>query len=110
MDYIEKTLTSHEDLDADEQMTVTVGSIRLPSGEKGRGITNLARDLADKKSVVQIKNDDCLCALRAVAVTYCKLISTSKDDFETTTRHLTGDNLEKVLTSKKFSPSVYRAV
>ena len=110
LDYIEKTLTSHEDQDADELTSVIVGSIRLPSGEKGRGITNLARDLANKKSVVQIKNVDSLCALRAVAVTFCKLNSTSKDEFMTATRDLTGDNLEKVLKTGKCSPSIYRAV
>ena len=110
LDHIQKSLTSHEDLDADEQMTVTVGSIRLPSGEKGTGITNLGRDLADKKSVVRIVNDECLCALRAVAVGYCKLVLTTKDEFDEATRDLTGDNKDKVLQTSKCSPSIYRAV
>ena len=91
-------------------MTVTVGSIRLPSGEKGTSITNLAQDLADKKSVVRIVNDDSLCAIRAVAVSFCKLISTTKDDFDRATRDLTTDNVDKVLQTGKCSPSIYRAV
>ena len=110
LDYIEKTLTSHEDLDADELTSVTVGSIRLPSGEKRTGITNLARDLANKKSVVQIKNDDSLCALRAVAVGYCKLVLTTKDEFDEVTRDPTTDNVDKVLQTGKCSPSIYRSV
>ena len=110
LDTIEKTLTSYEQLDADEQMTIVIGSIRLPSGEGRTRVTNLARDLHTKKSVVVVQNNDSLCALRAVAVAYCKLTLTSKEEFDEATKDVPGDGVEKVFKTGKCSPTFYRDV
>ena len=110
LDAIEKTLTSHEDLDAKDDMTVTVGAINLPSGEGRTHVTNLARDMHYKKSISVIRNSDSLCALRAVAVALCKLTLTTKEDFDDSTKDIPGDNTDRILICHKCSPSMYREV
>ena len=72
MDHITKVLNSNEDLDVDESMMVTVGSIDIPKGGFHLPITQLTgpeNSLIRKKSIFYIENDNNLCL--AIAIGLC---------------------------------------
>ena len=68
---IEKVLQSHEELMVDDTFDITVGTIEVPKGGRGRRITQLQGEnnsIHRKKSMIEIVNDDYLCLARALVV------------------------------------------
>jgi hypothetical protein len=69
MDEVERILQSQEDFPLDEGFSVEVHTAKIPSGRCSYRVPALlARQLNDKSSVIQIKNNDDICMARALVV------------------------------------------
>lgn len=62
---IQSILTSSENLDL-SRLTFSAQMIGIPRGAGRSKIINLSTDLRTKKCITQIRNNDCLCAPRAI--------------------------------------------
>lgn len=82
MESVVNVLNSNEDIPFDSTCRIDIGAIKHPRGGKGVKMTNIEAGSINKKSIVQIKNTDNLCLLRAALVAYCGVCRTSKDEYK----------------------------
>ena len=73
LDVLMNVLNSNQDVPFDSTIQVDVGAIKYPRGGKGNKITNIRKGLLQKRSLLQIKNSDNLCLLRAVVVSFANV-------------------------------------
>uniref|UniRef100_A0A8D8ZAP4 DNA-directed DNA polymerase n=1 Tax=Cacopsylla melanoneura TaxID=428564 RepID=A0A8D8ZAP4_9HEMI len=93
--HIARILTSDEHINIG-QAVFTVMINHVPRGGKGEKIINLTKDRHTKKSIVQIKNTDNLCGIRAIIV---GLTYHMKCIFE---RELTVSNIKEIRMGRKI--------
>ena len=82
LDILMNVLNSNEDVPFDSTTQVDVGAIKYPRGGKGNKITNITKGLHQKRSLIQIRNSDNLCLLRAVVISLASVCKTSACVFE----------------------------
>lgn len=72
---IERVLQSNEDLVIDESLTLEVTLVDMPEGgaRKRCKFVNTDKFLFDKRSIIQIKNNDDLCCARAIITAKAKI-------------------------------------
>ena len=74
-------LNSNENIPFDSTTSVDIGAIKYPRGGHGMKFSSLDLNIKNKKSIVQIHNDDNTCLVRAVLVSYAQLCQTTTEDF-----------------------------
>lgn len=65
---LENVLNSNEDVLFDSSCRIDVGAIKYPRGGRGMKMSNLTRKIKKKLSVVEIRNLDNMCLIRATLV------------------------------------------
>ncbi|KAK3100662.1 hypothetical protein FSP39_023320 [Pinctada imbricata] len=112
MDQISKVLNSDEELELDENMTVTVGSINLPKGGAKKPVTRLygsENSLKKKTSVFYIENDNNLCLALSVGLCFLKICKhVDEDTWNNITINDKGSKLESILKHKTVQRQYYR--
>jgi len=87
MQIIEKTLTSHEELDITDGFNINVGIINQPKGSGRLRITKLHGEnnsLHRKQAIINIVNVDHMCMARAIAMSWAKLHTVTAEEWQTT--------------------------
>lgn len=111
MKSVVNVLNSNEDIPFDSTCRIDIGAIKHPRGGKGVKMTNIEAGSINKKSIVQIKNTDNLCLLRAAIVAYCGVCRTSKDEYKRIKRmHPTLTPAEILIQFEKCPKWYYREV
>ena len=107
MDEIMNVINSNEELDVDENMVVTVGSIDLPKGGAKKPITRLfgpGNSLKKKQSIFYVENDNNLCL--AISILLCFLKTCKQVDTNTWNVLNSGDagsKLDQILQHRTIS-------
>ena len=111
MENISKVLNSHENLDCDENMTVTVGSISLPKGGAKLPTTQLfgpRNSLQRKQSIFYIENDNNLCLAISIALCFLKTCKKVDSDTWSSVTHADNDSeFSQILKHKTVSKHYY---
>lgn len=74
-------LNSNEDIPFDSTCHINIGAIKYPRGGRGEKKAYIDEAISIKKSIVQIKNSDNLCLVRAVLVAFSSACKTSIDEY-----------------------------
>lgn len=83
-------LNSNEDIPFDSSCRIDVGAIKYPRGGTGVKMSTVAKTIADKRSIIKIRNFDNMCLIRAVLVSLANACKTHKTEFDRVkTRHPT---------------------
>ena len=82
LDYIDSVLYSAGDIPADDTLEINTGIVNLIEGSGRKSITNIDKDVVNKRAFITIKNTDNSCLPRAIAVGYRHLMSKKKGDKE----------------------------
>lgn len=72
-------LNSNEDIPFDSSCRIDIGAIKYPRGGTGVKMSSVGKTISDKKSIIQIRNTDNKCLVRAVLVCLansCKIHNT----------------------------------
>lgn len=75
-------LNSNEDIPFDSTCHINIGAIKYPRGGRGEKKAYIDEAISIKKSIVQIKNSDNLCLVRAVLVAFSSACKTSIDEYK----------------------------
>ena len=84
MTHVVRCLTSAGYIPADNRLKISVGVIKVIQGRHFLPILDLLRDIKLKKSMIEIRNNDALCMIRAIVVAYARL---HKDDSSEAKKH-----------------------
>lgn len=74
-------LNSNEDISFDSTCHINIGAINYPRGGRGEKKAYIDEAISIKKSIVQIKNSDNVCLVRAALVAFSSACKTSTDKY-----------------------------
>jgi hypothetical protein len=81
LDTLTNVLNSNEDVAFDSTCRVDVGAIKYPRGGRGARMSTLAKKIVNKRSIVEIRNADNRCLVRATVVALASACKVSTDEF-----------------------------
>ena len=99
IEQIENVLYSSGDIPADEDIEINAAVVELLQGKGRKHITNVEKDVASKRSIVEIKNYDNSCLPRAIIVGYKKLLFDEHKDTSEKKKYL--EEYRKVRDSRR---------
>lgn len=82
LESVVNVLNSNEDIPFDSTCHIDIAAIKYPRGGKGPKKASIKEAISLKKSIVQIKNTDHLCLVRAVLVAFGSACKTSEDEYK----------------------------
>lgn len=82
MDIISMYMQSNESLPFDNHLNINLGILHMPKGGTRSHITGL-KSILNKKSVIQITNNDNMCLARSIIVAFLKLHTVSDEEWST---------------------------
>ncbi|XP_062587273.1 uncharacterized protein LOC134248892 [Saccostrea cucullata] len=74
-------LNSHQDLPFDSSCRIDIGAIKYPRSGTGVKMSSIAKTIANKTSIVKIRNTDNKCLVRAALVCLANSCKTHDDEF-----------------------------
>jgi hypothetical protein len=112
MDTIQKVLNSNKELSIDESFDISVETIDLPKGGARRRITKLKgkkTSLQLKNFIVTIENENQLCMVRAIGVSWAKLNRCTSDEWnQIANNRQKKSNLQLILENQQVPESYYK--
>ncbi len=113
LDRISEVSQSKRELKADESLFIRVEIIQpLQGGVNNYGEVNVVNgpnnDRERKRSIVTITNHDNLCMMRAILVAWASCRKISTEEWDTLTNSLPGTRIDKALSIKKVSETLYK--
>ncbi|KAJ8315885.1 hypothetical protein KUTeg_006561 [Tegillarca granosa] len=110
MEYLENVLTSHENLEMNQDFSLDIGTMQLPSGGARVQITRITgpnNSLSRKYSIIEIQNTDSTCLARAILMGFLKTKTMSTNDWKSLTNDDSNLDTEDLVLKYKACPEWY---
>ncbi|KAJ8300461.1 hypothetical protein KUTeg_021980 [Tegillarca granosa] len=110
LNYLENTLTSHQDLAMDDGFYLDVGTMELPAGGRGNVVNSVLgphSSLVNKKSILEITNQDDTCLARAILLGYLRMNTLTTDVWKSLTRNDSSMSVDDLVMKYKVCPHWY---
>ncbi|KAJ8310067.1 hypothetical protein KUTeg_011932 [Tegillarca granosa] len=107
LNYLENTLTSHQDLAMDDGFYLDVGTMELPAGGRGNVVNSLTgpnSSLVNKQSILEIKNQDNTCLARAILLGFLRVNIITTDTWKDLIRNDSSKNIDDLVLKYKTYP------
>ena len=87
IDYIDRCLYSAGVIPADELWDINVAIVQLLNGKGRKPLTNLQKDIKDKRSFIKIVNNGSTCLARAIIVGFIRSLALENKENKVLTHH-----------------------